>query len=347
LSRMIDVATHVPTPSGDIPMFDASLPRNARTNEADTMAEIATHDPQFRYMFTKSAQGAEPERCRTWEVSGLTTMRSHWGPEAEFMNATHVAFDVGPYRTSHSDLDALNLHLYGGKRTVLPDSGLYSYEKSPIASYFHGTRAHNTVVVDGLDQKQGTAFAGALVSTPSLCWQSAWHGLYAGVKHARGVAMLDRDVVLVLDELTSAAPHSYAQTWHAPPDAAASEATDGALLKSATGVTILHVAQAPRPYTFDVARDQASPVEGLASLKYEQSVAADTFRFVAQGGAGATERFATALVTGPKASLPVTVAVAATPLARVVTVTVGEKTYTLSVGNFAAPGETAALAAGP
>jgi len=50
-------------------------------------------------------------------------------------------------------LDALNFTLYGNGEELITDAGLYTYENNAFKSYFHGTEAHNTVVVDGKIKK--------------------------------------------------------------------------------------------------------------------------------------------------------------------------------------------------
>lgn len=50
------------------------------------------------------------------------------------------------------------------------------------------------------------------VALPStLTWREDPYGLYAGVEHRRGVLLLARDLVVVVDSLTSATTHRYDQ----------------------------------------------------------------------------------------------------------------------------------------
>ena len=125
----------------------------------------------------------------------------------------------GTYRTSHSDLDALGITMYSNGSTLLPTSGLFTYTQQPDLEYFHGTRSHNTVVVDGQDQPQGSAHAGSYGSTGGSTWATGTSDLYAGVHHQRTVVVLRQGLTLVVDRLTGAASHAYTQTWHLAPDA--------------------------------------------------------------------------------------------------------------------------------
>ena len=50
--------------------------------------------------------------------------------------------------------------MYSDGATVLPEAGLFTYDAGVDPSYFHGTRGHNTVMVDGADQAAGDATPG-------------------------------------------------------------------------------------------------------------------------------------------------------------------------------------------
>ncbi|OGC05436.1 hypothetical protein A2V82_09945, partial [candidate division KSB1 bacterium RBG_16_48_16] len=73
-----------------------------------------------------------------------------------------VVFDCGPLGfgalAAHGHADALHFTLAVNGQAVLIDSGTYRYQCQPKwRSYFRGTRAHNTVTVDDLDQSQPLA----------------------------------------------------------------------------------------------------------------------------------------------------------------------------------------------
>lgn len=152
-------------------------------------------------------------------TSGQAFLRSGFGPPDQFAAQTHIAFDLGAYRTDHSQRDALSITVYSAGRTLLPDSGLYTYEIGEEFAWFEGTAAHNTVVVDGVDQAvEGPIYPGLTASQEGWAYQSGQHQLYDGVTHRRSILLLDRDVILVLDRMNSNDPHSYSQLWHFAPD---------------------------------------------------------------------------------------------------------------------------------
>ena len=64
---------------------------------------------------------------------------------------------------NHGHADALSITLSVGGKETLVDPGTYRYNGEPeFRKYFKGTRAHNTVTIDGLDQAvQETGLFGA------------------------------------------------------------------------------------------------------------------------------------------------------------------------------------------
>ncbi len=330
---MIRFAAVVSAPDGDVPMFGASLPRDARTSEAETMQAIADYDPTFRFMFTSGVSGtAPPERCLLYPRSGVAIQRSSWGTAATFGAQSHVVFDVGPYRTSHSDLDALNVHLYAGGRTLLVDPGLYSYEPGVERTYFHGTSAHNTVTVDGESQAEGSAFAGLTASPgPESCYQSGWHRLYSGVIHRRAVVTLARDLVLVVDRLTSDSEHDYDQTWRLSPELKTTPGPGGATVTAST-LPVLRIEQAAQPsMTSTVTRGSKSPFDGWYSTKYEVKEEADALRFK-QRARNAT--FVSLLAAGAYAASRPLVVARGDEHAMYVSVKAAERAFKVDIGNL-------------
>lgn len=65
-------------------------------------------------------------------------------------------FDAGPmgprHLPGHGHADALGIVLYGKKKPLIVDPGVYSYHDKKWRDHFRSTSAHNTVTVDGQDQ---------------------------------------------------------------------------------------------------------------------------------------------------------------------------------------------------
>lgn len=347
--QMLRYATHIVAPDGDIPMMGSSVARNIRrSQDTPLFQQMAALDPHFAWVLSAGNAGTPPPETRIlFPSSGQGVLRSGWGTARNFKMPTHLIFDVGPYRTLHSHLDALSLQLYAAGRTLLPDSGHFTNEPgSEDYDYFRGTRSHNTVVVDGGDQREGTAHPGLSTGGPPGGWayQSGWHALYDGVTHKRAVALLRQDLVLVIDELASDAPHAYDQTWHLFPQADLQ--VDRLRVQAqdpVSGKTLLtmHQLLSAASMLTGVRKGHTAPLEGWYSERFEQKQPTFTLRWrkVARRA-----QFATLLASGAFAEASLNAAVERTARGYVATVCLPDgRGYRLTVVNLAAPGEQAAV----
>ncbi len=219
LERMVRFASYVVQPDGHIPMLGASQGLLVRKHQPVLLAKMGATYPELAHMLTAGMCGSAPtERLAFFDSAGVAVLRSSLDPKLDYQGQTHVVFDTGPYRTDHSHLDALNVVLYSAGRTLLTDSGMFTEEPGAEEAYFRSTRAHNTVMVDGSDERPGHARPGLSARGEQWLYQSGSHELYTDVRHWRAVLLLEKDVVVVLDRLTSEAPHRYEQRWHFQPD---------------------------------------------------------------------------------------------------------------------------------
>jgi hypothetical protein len=218
LEAMINFATYILQPNSQVPLMGASV--ETTINDFGVYSQMAASNPSFGYVLTRGAQGSVPPKTSLYfPASALTVMRSGWGNGTAYANSTYLTYYAGKYRNAHSDLDALDLTLYGDGGDLLTDPGLDTYSPGPYRDYFHGTMSHNTVAVDGRSQSQGDGTAEPLVTRDGLTYQSAESSLYGGVTHRRMVMMVDPDHVLVVDRLSSSSVHTYQQMFHLFPGA--------------------------------------------------------------------------------------------------------------------------------
>ena len=108
-------------------------------------------DPFFTAVATSGAEGAWPEyKSDVLPYVGHCMMRTGWDKDAIFAH-----FDSAYYGWGHAHEDKLsfNLHAYG--KRLLSDGGNYDYDSSKMRSMTVLTRAHNTAMVDMLDQRRG------------------------------------------------------------------------------------------------------------------------------------------------------------------------------------------------
>ena len=216
IRSMVTYAAYILQPNLHVPLLGASIDR--KMSFSNFYKEIAKEDPHLRYVLTKGNEGSRPSKLNIYFPSaGQTIMRSGWERGSDFSEQTQVIFDVGPYRTTHSDFDALSFSLYGAGQPLMPDSGLYTYDPGIMRQYFHGTGSHNTVTVDGANQKAGTAYAGKLVEGGDFVYQAAVSKLYPGVTHNRALMLIQGKYLVVIDRLKSNIYHNYSQMFHLDP----------------------------------------------------------------------------------------------------------------------------------
>jgi len=161
-----------------------------------------------------------------------------------------------------------------------------------LRHWFKGTAAHNTVVVDGLDQtpyrrgkpRKGTIARGRLIErhgAPGLdvIVGEATSTTYDAV-HTRRVAFVSDEYWVIEDRLAGRTPHHYDLRFHLAPDAegrVAVERRDGSSVVRAPGVALV------------VIGDAVPVVEpGWTSPDYGIRHAAPVVSIVADGAAEAT-----------------------------------------------------------
>ncbi|RMF33051.1 MAG: hypothetical protein D6759_07460, partial [Chloroflexi bacterium] len=170
---------------------------------------------------------------RAFIPSGHFIMRHGEGPRQSYMHVDCGFFGHEPV-PNHGHADALSLVLHAYGHTLLPDAGAYGYYLGlDWRAYFRGTRAHNTVLVDGADQSEllGIRHVGRVARTVLRRWFSnpafdlvdGSHDGYARldppVLHRRVVLFVKGEAPywLVLDHLTGSGVHQVTALFHLAP----------------------------------------------------------------------------------------------------------------------------------
>jgi hypothetical protein len=293
---MVRYLAYVTEPNGKLPALGATSSTIVPNQEPELYGPLAAVDPEFAWVWSRGEGGTPPaRRAALFPHAGLFVLRA---PNAA-AEQTFVTFEAGLARAKHGHLDALSTTVYSDGATLVPDSGLYTHEPGAAYDYFHGTRAHNTVVVDGKDQPEGQARAGAYGIAGKVAWATGESALYDGVTHRRTVVVLDQGLVLVTDDLASDGVHDYAQTWHFFPGAGLALNGVDVDVANVKGAPILLVRQAdPAGISADHAYGRAEPMQGWVSLAYgamEPAHAVEYRRHAAASG------FATLFVAGRRA----------------------------------------------
>ena len=147
-----------------------------------------------------------------------------------------MVIDAGPQgtgRSGHGHADALSVKLAFGDRRWLVDAGTYCYiGPGSDRTLFRGTRAHNTLAVDGVDQAEpaGPFAWSSIPNTQTDLWivgstftlfagsHSGYERLPEPVRHRRFVFHLNGSFWLVRDVAEGQGSHLLETSWHFAPE---------------------------------------------------------------------------------------------------------------------------------
>lgn len=191
---------------------------------------------------------AEASESSAYSESGWVIFREGAGLDADYL-----LFDCGsmgpPWNPGHGHAGALSFVLFSRGRPLIVDSGTYSYHQRPWRNYFRSTKAHNTLVVDGLDQSElwGSFRVGRMADCHLLKWdlsgkeQSAlaehdgYQRLTSPVIHGRQIFCHSPSQWRVIDEVKGSGFHLFEAFFHFPPGTNLEQLTDSALRVSYGG----------------------------------------------------------------------------------------------------------------
>jgi uncharacterized heparinase superfamily protein len=212
----------------------------------------------------------------------IQTMTSR-GREARL---TFDTGDMGMDAGGHAHADALSVLLTVDDRPLLVDPGTFVYNRAPEwRAYFRGTRAHNTVSVDGADQSESAGTfawmrkarvtAGHPVDRPWCAYRRGEHDGYrrlAGdVRHRRHLLAIGVDHWLIVDELMGRGHHRCVWHYHLAPEAAVDVASSNGVVRvgigssgTDTGLTVATSGTA----VAELVAGGLSPIQGWVSPRY-------------------------------------------------------------------------------
>jgi hypothetical protein len=175
--------------------------------------------------------------------SGYTVMRTRKGGR--------LVMDHGPLGMAplynHGHADALSVQLSVGEMDFLIDPGTYQYNgDQTLRRYFKGTRAHNTVTIDGCDQaEQLTSFIWGEPYTVEwsrgrdkngkeylVASHKGYCRLRDSVTHNRKLVWVEEECFLLEDFFEGSGEHIFELNFHLHPDVAVEKTPRGVLLQN-------------------------------------------------------------------------------------------------------------------
>jgi len=170
----------------------------------------------------------EPERASAgFADGGYCVMRDGWSDTDNYMIVD--SGEVGSLSGGHGHADALSIEVAIRGKTLLVDSGTYTYHESrEMRDYFRSSAAHNTLTIDALSSSQpGSAFSWKSRAVASrTTWISEdrfdlFEGSHNGYErlpdsatHTRSILFLKNDYWIMRDLVDTRGAHEYALGFH-------------------------------------------------------------------------------------------------------------------------------------
>jgi uncharacterized heparinase superfamily protein len=218
-----------------------------------------------------------------------------------------VVFDCGELGfesiAAHGHADALSFTLRAFGSDVFVDPGTYDYFSFPACrAYFRSTRAHNTVVVDGLDQTRtlGPFLWGTAARAKCVTWAPGSQGgqvvgehdgytrLGDPVVHRRALSLdAEMGVLTICDEIVAHGTHEITVCFHIAEDASVSAARANEYRIDVAGGTV--VLEIDGCLSVETLRGSEEPVGGWVSRGYHRRAPSTTL--MARGRSNGTSSF--------------------------------------------------------
>jgi hypothetical protein len=199
---------------------------------------------------------------------GHYVLRSDWTPQADLAFTRCGSFGLGGEGfCAHSHCDLLGLELWLRGRQLLADPGTYTY-RGPRRDWFRSTEAHNTLMVDGVEQArpQGEFAWSQVHDATCLDWDAQARAVTGQLEAAPGVWQ-ERQVRLdgpgrcrVADSVRGDGQHRLVWRYHLAPGLEAE--LDGSTLRVRGGEDSMAVVVAPPPVRLALEQHWHSPAYG-------------------------------------------------------------------------------------
>ncbi len=330
VSRMMEFLLHLSRPDGSIPLLGdddggralALAQTNYRSfTDALCTGAVLFRRPDFKHQsfnhqgrdfceetfwmlgepawqtYTSLKSTPPPEPSAFYPTAGYFIERSGWDEMA-----SHLIFDcggMGIINGGHAHADALSVVLFSGGKELLVDPGTYTYNASAEwRNFFRSTKAHNTAVVDGIDQSEaGETFRWRKTAQSRLLQQhilqdveyiagehDGYGRLPQGVTHRRRLLYCKPDYWVIADDFRGEGEHTFDLYYHFGPEVELSLGnSDGIkpgteILARVPGSGLLLSLCASAPLHAEIVRGQTAPIQGWVSGRYGEKKPAPTLR---------------------------------------------------------------------
>lgn len=235
-------------------------------------------------------------KSAAFQEGGYIIMRAGKGRDASLLTFDCGPFGYGPM-PNHGHADALSVELYARGETLLVDPGMYSTALGDDwRDFFRGTRGHNTVVVDELDQsvlldarrvyRPARATCLNWITNEAFDFADGQHDGYTRlsepITHRRQVLFAKPDYWVIVDVLTGRGRHCFDLYWHMMPGAQTElDQESGALHVSNENGAALAIVPFPGAAGLraEIITGATKPIQGWVSFRSGEKQAAPVLRY--------------------------------------------------------------------
>ena len=235
IEKAYDMYPHLSRPDRKTPALNDSncVPIIPKMKQASKLYPARA---DFRWFATEGKEGEPPDYLSyVFPYAGAAVFRTSWAEDAVW-----GYMDCSPFGRGHQHEDKLNMLISAYGKNMLVEPGNYAYDGSDMRRYVISTRAHNTILVDGLEQRTRRGWkwnpedirkkadlAARLTPEIDAARSSYTNGYYRGkrdivrVLHERTLILFKKvpglaPFFVAVDRLTpaDAAVHTYDSLWH-------------------------------------------------------------------------------------------------------------------------------------
>jgi hypothetical protein len=220
LKKMFRAPVQLAMPNGKLPAFNDSTEVNVRNDEYE-LAWARYREPSFALGLAASNRrnefaflyGADSLPAANSVSLGSRNSASGYAivQKGSGEQATWLCLKYGPHGGGHGHPDKNNFILYSRGQVLFPDSGTRPYGSPLHNEWDKVTLAHNTLVVDGASQAEAT---GRLLAFGDNYAMTDAGNIYPGVRFVRTAVLLNENLVVFVDSVTSDKPHTFDLATH-------------------------------------------------------------------------------------------------------------------------------------
>jgi hypothetical protein len=241
LERMAEFGALLMTPAGTLPAIGDTVHRSeAAQRHLQRLKRQGFATPVSRYVLSRGREGERPSDAHFFPTAGYMIARPIYSDSPAWDRDLHLVVDTTAKSRPHGHHDPMNVLLYAEGSELLIDSGGPYAHGSRLRRDFVNPSAHNTVIVDGVEEPPGEPFDVEFSDDADV---TALHGTFSigPVENRRSVLLLKPDTVVIVDRLRSLTGlvHEFRLLNHLAPNAGvALDGSRGTVVVDAAGMGI-------------------------------------------------------------------------------------------------------------